>query len=109
VNQAARSGASHPTRQSSLWAISALAITCFAITPPSLAADHSARIRVASLGDSITAGARVDAPSESYPARLQKLLGDTYTVQNFGIGGATLIKTGRASAPPARFVLAIGN
>ena len=52
-------------------------------------------IRVACLGDSITAGARVDAKTESYPARLQKLLGDDYEVRNFGIGGATQIKTGR--------------
>ena len=52
-------------------------------------------IRVACLGDSITAGARVDANTESYPARLQGLLGDDYEVRNFGIGGATLIKTGR--------------
>ena len=52
-------------------------------------------LRVACLGDSITAGARVDAQSESYPAQLQELLGNAYDVRNFGIGGATLIKTGR--------------
>ncbi|MCP4190171.1 MAG: hypothetical protein GY768_06050 [Planctomycetaceae bacterium] len=52
-------------------------------------------IRVACLGDSITAGARVDAKTESYPARLQTLLGNGWIVQNFGIGGATLIKTGQ--------------
>ena len=52
-------------------------------------------IRVACLGDSITAGARVIAETESYPARLQELLGSKYDVRNFGIGGATLIKTGR--------------
>ena len=50
---------------------------------------------MACLGDSITAGARVDAKTQSYPARLQELLGDDYEVRNFGIGGATLIKTGR--------------
>ena len=52
-------------------------------------------IRVACLGDSITAGARVDANTQSYPARLQELLGGDYEVRNFGIGGATLIKSGR--------------
>lgn len=52
-------------------------------------------IRVVCLGDSITAGARVDAKTESYPAQLQRLLGDTFEVRNFGIGGATLIKSGR--------------
>ncbi len=52
-------------------------------------------IRVACLGDSITVGARVDAKTDSYPARLQQLLGEQYEVRNFGIGGATLIETGR--------------
>ena len=52
-------------------------------------------VRVACMGDSITAGARVDANTESYPARLQELVGDDYEVRNFGIGGATLSKTGR--------------
>ena len=52
-------------------------------------------VRVACLGDSITAGARVDSATASYPARLQELLGDHYEVRNLGIGGATLIKTGR--------------
>ncbi len=58
-------------------------------------AEEATRIRVAYLGDSITAGARVDTKTESYPARLQQLLGDEYEVRNFGTGGATLIKTGR--------------
>ncbi len=52
-------------------------------------------IRVACLGDSITAGARVDMKTESYPVRLQQLLGGAYEVRNFGVGGATLLKTGR--------------
>ncbi len=52
-------------------------------------------IRVACIGDSITAGARVSVKTESYPARLQGLLGDEFDVRNFGVGGATLIKTGR--------------
>lgn len=51
-------------------------------------------IHVACLGDSIAAGARV-GPGESYPARLQELLGGGYLVESFGIGGATLLKRGR--------------
>ena len=51
--------------------------------------------RVACLGDSITAGARVDAATQSYPAQLQHLLGDEFDVRNFGLGSATLIKAGR--------------
>ena len=51
--------------------------------------------RVACVGDSITKGARVDRETESYPTRLQGLLGDAYEVRNFGVGGATLVKKGR--------------
>lgn len=58
-------------------------------------AEQTSPIRVTCLGDSITAGARVDAKSEFCPAPLQKILGDNFEVRNFGIGGATLIKTGR--------------
>lgn len=59
------------------------------------AAESPSPIRVACLGDSITEGARVDAATESYPAQLQILLGNSYEVKNFGTGGATLLKTGR--------------
>ncbi|WP_154859611.1 DUF459 domain-containing protein [Cyclobacterium xiamenense] len=53
------------------------------------------KIKVASIGDSITYGARLDNPdSDSYPAHLQKLLGDDYAVENFGVGGCTLIRKG---------------
>lgn len=58
-------------------------------------AEEVDRIRVACMGDSITAGARVDAKTESYPAQLRQLLGEECEVRNFGTGGATLIKTGR--------------
>lgn len=54
------------------------------------------KIRVACLGDSITFGARLDNPSEdSYPAQLQKILGDQYEVMNFGVGGSTLLRKGK--------------
>lgn len=51
-------------------------------------------IKVACIGDSITAGARVEPATESYPARLQAILGKSFEVRNFGQGGATLLKTG---------------
>ena len=51
--------------------------------------------RVACIGDSITVGAREDAATQSYSARLQILLGDEFDVRNFGLGSATLIKAGR--------------
>ncbi|MEM7478526.1 MAG: sulfatase-like hydrolase/transferase, partial [Planctomycetota bacterium] len=58
-------------------------------------ADDNAPYRIACIGDSITAGARVDAKTQSYPSQLQILLGPKYVVHNFGIGGATLIKPGK--------------
>ena len=53
------------------------------------------KIKVACIGDSITFGARLeDADKDSYPAQLQVLLGDNYDVENFGVGGCTLIRKG---------------
>ncbi|WP_338869692.1 GDSL-type esterase/lipase family protein [Spirosoma sp. SC4-14] len=50
------------------------------------------RIRIACVGNSITYGARLSAPAvESYPAQLQRLLGYTYDVRNFGVSGRTLM------------------
>jgi acyl-CoA thioesterase I len=54
-----------------------------------------AAMNVACVGDSITAGVGVSIPTvESYPARLQKLLGTNYAVGNFGLSGATLLRQG---------------
>ena len=64
----------------------------------------SKTVRIACLGDSITEGAQVDAPS--YPARLQEMLGENFLVKNFGAGGATLWHGGKPNAfqqlPPVR-------
>ena len=52
-------------------------------------------IHIACIGDSITAGACLKDPAKnSYPARLQVLLGDRYKVTNHGVGGCTLIRKG---------------
>lgn len=52
-------------------------------------------IKVACVGDSITFGARLDdRGKDSYPAQLQALLGDDYSVENFGVGSCTLIRKG---------------
>ncbi|MFV0468081.1 MAG: GDSL-type esterase/lipase family protein [Dysgonomonas sp.] len=50
--------------------------------------------KVACIGNSITANARVDKidPSNRYPSILQRLLGDEYIVENYGVGGATMLK-----------------
>lgn len=50
-------------------------------------------LKVACVGDSITAGSGA-APGESYPSQLQGLLGAEWEVGNFGVGGRTLLKKG---------------
>ncbi|NOU35252.1 MAG: hypothetical protein HOO88_00525 [Kiritimatiellaceae bacterium] len=61
-------------------------------TPP--AASASA-IRVACVGDSITYGARIsNREAKCYPAQLGVMLGTNYSVRNFGVNGATLLKHG---------------
>ncbi|WP_158859777.1 GDSL-type esterase/lipase family protein [Lunatibacter salilacus] len=53
------------------------------------------KIKVACVGDSITYGARLDdRDKDSYPAQLQALLGEGYSVENFGVGSLTLIRKG---------------
>lgn len=55
----------------------------------------SKTIKVACIGDSITFGSGVaDRARDSYPAVLQRLLGASYLVGNFGVGGATLLQKG---------------
>lgn len=54
--------------------------------------DPNARIRVACVGDSITAG--VGARGASYPTQLGKMLGGKWEVRGFGVSGATLLKHG---------------
>lgn len=50
-------------------------------------------IKVACIGDSITKGYGLANPDEeSYPAQLQKLLGDEWEVRNFGANGRTLLR-----------------
>jgi len=50
------------------------------------------KIKVACVGDSITFGSGIaDRNNASYPAQLQKLLGDNFEVKNFGLSGRTMI------------------
>lgn len=52
-------------------------------------------IKIACIGDSVTAGYLLAHPAaESYPSQLQVLLGSQYEVKNFGHSGATLLKKG---------------
>lgn len=50
-------------------------------------------IRVACVGDSITAGVGA-TPGQAYPSQLQRMLGPGYEVRNFGVSGCTLLRHG---------------
>jgi lysophospholipase L1-like esterase len=53
--------------------------------------------RVACVGDSITFGAALTDPEEeSYPAQLQRMLGDSAVVRNFGRNSRTMLRKGDA-------------
>ncbi len=57
--------------------------------------DSSDTYRIACVGDSITAGAGVKLKGlDSYPAQLQRMFGARAVVENFGVGGATLMNSG---------------
>jgi lysophospholipase L1-like esterase len=52
-------------------------------------------VKVACIGNSITDGHEIDfAPANGYPAQLQKLLGNDYSVKNFGVSGRTMLNKG---------------
>lgn len=53
------------------------------------------RIKVACIGNSITYGYGLpDRATQSYPVQLQKMLGESYQVENFGKSGAALLNKG---------------
>lgn len=56
---------------------------------------HAQAFRIACVGNSITYGSGVaNREKNSYPAQLQSMLGNDYIVQNFGLGGTTLLRQG---------------
>lgn len=73
-----------------------LLLAFLSVSLSSPAADPAATnrvIRVVCVGDSITQGVGTQRPDEqSYPARLQALLGKGYEVRNCGVGGRTLLR-----------------
>lgn len=71
---------------------SAFFATLLLATVCAVAADT--KIKVACVGDSITAGAGVKDPQKKYPAQLGALLGDGYDVKNFGNSGSTMLDDG---------------
>ena len=68
-----------------------LLITSITALTIGIRAEADSPVRVACVGDSITAGAGSTSP---YPAQMQTILGSGYFVRNFGISGRTLLKEG---------------
>ncbi len=57
--------------------------------------EHSGKIKVACVGNSITYGSGIQhRDSLSYPAQLGRMLGEKWEVRNFGVGGRTLLSKG---------------
>lgn len=72
-------------------------LRCFVlcITAFNGCAQSSGKINVACLGASITYGARLENRElESYPAQLQRMLGEKFVVSNYGVSGTTLLRKG---------------
>ncbi len=62
---------------------------------PSRVIGEETKTKVACIGNSITYGLCTDNPeTDSYPAQLQEMLGDTYEVGKFGKSGSTLLNLG---------------
>lgn len=53
----------------------------------------AAQIKVACVGDSITAGAHSSGSAKTYPSQLQDLIGSGYSVTNLGACGSTMLKS----------------
>ncbi len=72
------------------------ALTGLSLLYPPVPKEKKGKKHIVCIGDSITFGAGVQPLQnlKSYPAYLQKLLGDDYQVMNFGLNGRTLLSTG---------------
>ena len=82
-------------RWKSCYLISAMIRTWLVFLPLLLFSVLADPIKIACVGDSITEGTGLSSPTtQSYPARLQRLLGTNYNVKNFGVSGRTLLKRG---------------
>lgn len=70
-------------------------LTTFILLIATICLNAQEKIRVACVGNSITYGSGIkDRDRDSYPAQLQRLLGDEYEVVNFGRGGRTGLSKG---------------
>ena len=70
-------------------------ICCIFLAASVLSGRAGSVTRIACVGDSITYGAAIrDRANHCYPKVLGDLLGKEYTVRNYGVNGATLLKNG---------------
>ena len=70
-------------------------ICCIFLAASVLSGRADSVTRIACVGDSITYGAAIrDRANYCYPKVLGDLLGKEYTVRNYGVNGATLLKNG---------------
>jgi alpha-L-fucosidase len=86
----------HPFTTASITQIAVVmlaSMSAAAIAAPINPHNYKQPIRVACVGDSITAGIGAEN-GKSYPSQLQYLLGDKWEVKNFGLSGRTLLKKG---------------
>lgn len=65
---------------------------------------NAEKIRIACIGDSITYGSGIKDRNSTYPALLQKLLGDQYEVKNFGNPGRGIIKSSKRGSGMRAFI-----
>lgn len=72
-----------------------LGLVALLLLPGALLADAPA-IKVACIGDSITAGFGISKDHLNYPQQLAAKLGPGYKVQNFGASGRTMLNSGNA-------------
>ena len=71
-----------------------LLYTCI-LTFPCLADQRQPKVKVACMGNSVTYGAGIkDREQNAYPAQLQRIMGESYEVGNYGLSGATLLRKG---------------
>ena len=80
-----------PPMKYSLLACFSLLLGLSAFADPVPVANYTDPIKVACVGDSITAGYGVD-PAWSWDGQLSRFLGDKWDVHNFGVSGATMLK-----------------
>ena len=76
-----------------------IAAICFLIYLASvnkyLQSENYPRTRIACVGDSITYGSSISNRNRnSYPAQLEEMLGNQWSVRNLGVSGATLLQKG---------------